>query len=69
MDIERRENDSRLPLRPTEPEDVSRWMHDELWIVLNKRWYFMAQERMNIGKIKIFLGSIQPFPALRVFTD
>lgn len=51
MDI----SDGRLPLRPTEPEDVSRWMHDELWEVLNKCWYLMAQERMNIGEIKIRL--------------
>ncbi|KAG1780938.1 hypothetical protein EV702DRAFT_1193766 [Suillus placidus] len=29
MDI----SDGHLPLRPTEPEDVSRWMHDELWEV------------------------------------
>jgi serine/threonine protein kinase len=34
MDI----SDGRLPLRPTEPEDVSWWMHDEPWEVLNKRW-------------------------------
>lgn len=51
MDI----SDGRLPLRPTEPEDISRWMHDELWEVLNKCWYLMAQERMNIGEIKIRL--------------
>jgi len=37
--------DSRLPLRPTEPEDISRWMHVELWKVLNKRWHFRGHAR------------------------
>lgn len=57
MDI----SDGRLPLRPTEPEDVSRWMHDELWEVLNKCWYLMAQERMNIGEIKICLERLASY--------
>ncbi|KAG1760062.1 kinase-like domain-containing protein [Suillus occidentalis] len=57
MDI----SDGRLPLRPTEPEDVSRWMHDELWEVLNKCWYFMAQERMIIGEIKFCLERLASY--------
>ncbi|KAG1778685.1 kinase-like domain-containing protein [Suillus placidus] len=57
MDI----NDGHLPLRPTEPEDVSRWMHDELWEVLNRCWYFMAPERMNIGEVTICLVGLAQY--------
>ncbi|KAG1837703.1 kinase-like domain-containing protein [Suillus subalutaceus] len=57
MDI----NDGRLPLRPTEPEDVSRWMHDKLWELLNRCWYFMAQERINIGEVTICLDGLAEY--------
>ncbi|KAG1804246.1 kinase-like domain-containing protein [Suillus subaureus] len=57
MDI----NDGHLPPRPTEPEDVSRWMHDELWEVLNRCWYFMAQERMDIGEVTICLEGLAKY--------
>ncbi|KAG2133963.1 kinase-like domain-containing protein [Suillus cothurnatus] len=57
MDI----NNGHLPLRPTKPEDVSRWMHDEVWDLLNRCWYFMAQERMNIGDVAIRLESLAEY--------
>lgn len=57
MDI----NDGHLPLRPTEPDDVSRWMHDELWEVLNRCWYFIAPERMNIGEVTICLVGLAQY--------
>ncbi|KAG2149274.1 kinase-like domain-containing protein [Suillus clintonianus] len=57
MDI----NDGHLPLRPTEPEDISRWMHDELWEVLNRCWYFAAQERMNVGEVTICLEGLAEY--------
>ncbi|KAG1832815.1 kinase-like domain-containing protein [Suillus variegatus] len=57
MDI----NDRHLPLRPTEPEDVSRWMHNELWEVLNRCWCFMPQERMDLGEITICLEGLAKY--------
>ncbi|KAG1879420.1 kinase-like domain-containing protein [Suillus tomentosus] len=57
MDI----NDKHLPLRPTEPEDVSRWMHNELWEVLNRCWCFMPQERMDLGEITICLEGLAKY--------
>ncbi|KAG1749141.1 kinase-like domain-containing protein [Suillus paluster] len=51
MDI----NDGRLPLRPTEPADVSLLLHDQLWEVLNRCWYYEAQERMSIEDVTIRL--------------
>lgn len=57
MDI----NDRHLPLRPTEPEDVSRWMHNELWEVLNRCWCFMPQERMDLGEVTICLEGLAKY--------
>ncbi|OAX43799.1 kinase-like protein [Rhizopogon vinicolor AM-OR11-026] len=46
-------NDGRLPLRPTESEDITRWMHDELWGILNGCWRFAAPERLSIEDVRI----------------
>lgn len=54
-------NDGRLPLRPTEPEDVARWMHDELWGVLNGCWCFAAQERLSIEDVRICLETLAEY--------
>jgi hypothetical protein len=54
-------NDGRLPLRPTEPEDVARWMHDELWGVLNGCWRFVAQERLSIEDITMCLEALAEY--------
>jgi serine/threonine protein kinase len=54
-------NDGCLPLRPTEPEDVARWMHDELWGVLNGCWCFAAQERLSIEDVTICLETLAEY--------
>jgi len=54
-------NDGQLPLRPTEPEDVARWVHDELWGVLNGCWCFAAQERLSIEDVATCLVALADF--------
>lgn len=50
-----------LPLRPTEPEDVARWMHDELWGVLNGCWCFAAEKRLSIEDIATCLEALAEY--------
>ncbi|KAG0706407.1 kinase-like domain-containing protein [Suillus ampliporus] len=57
MDI----SDGRLPLRPSEPADVSRWLHDELWKVLNRCWCYKAEERMSIEEVTICLAGLAEY--------